>query len=58
MKVCVLSGGVGGARFVQGLVDVIEPEDVTVIGNVGDDIDVLGLHMSPDLDSSSTRSRG
>ena len=51
MKVAVLSGGVGGARFVQGLVDAIEPGDVTVIGNVGDDVEVLGLHVSPDLDS-------
>jgi LPPG:FO 2-phospho-L-lactate transferase len=51
VKVAVLSGGVGGARFVQGLVDAIEPGDVTVIGNVGDDVEVLGLHVSPDLDS-------
>ncbi|HMI98412.1 MAG TPA: 2-phospho-L-lactate transferase [Gaiellaceae bacterium] len=51
MKVAVLSGGVGGARFVQGLVDVVEPSDVTVVGNVGDDLEVLGLHVSPDLDS-------
>jgi LPPG:FO 2-phospho-L-lactate transferase len=51
VKVAVLSGGVGGARFVRGLVDAIDPRDVTVIGNVGDDLDVLGLHVSPDLDS-------
>jgi LPPG:FO 2-phospho-L-lactate transferase len=51
MKVTVLSGGVGGARFVQGLVGVIEPSDVTVVGNVGDDVEVIGLHVSPDLDS-------
>jgi LPPG:FO 2-phospho-L-lactate transferase len=51
MKVVVLSGGVGGARFVQGLVGVVEPGDVTVVGNVGDDLEVLGLHVSPDLDS-------
>jgi LPPG:FO 2-phospho-L-lactate transferase len=51
MKVVVLSGGVGGARFVQGLVEVLEPGDVTVVGNVGDDLEVLGLHVSPDLDS-------
>ena len=51
MKVVVLSGGVGGARFVQGVVGVLEPSDVTVVGNVGDDVDVLGLHVSPDLDS-------
>jgi LPPG:FO 2-phospho-L-lactate transferase len=49
MKVAVLSGGVGGARFVQGLVEVTA--DVTVVGNVGDDVEVLGLHVSPDLDS-------
>jgi LPPG:FO 2-phospho-L-lactate transferase len=51
VNVTVLSGGVGGARFVRGLVEVISPGDVTVIGNVGDDVDVLGLHVSPDLDS-------
>ena len=51
MRVAVLSGGVGGARFVRGLVDVVPPADVTVIGNVGDDVEVLGLHVSPDLDS-------
>ena len=51
MKIVVLSGGVGGARFVQGLVEVVPPADVTVIGNVGDDLEVLGLHVSPDLDS-------
>ena len=51
MKVAVLSGGVGGARFVRGLVDVLAPENVTVVGNVGDDVEVLGLHVSPDLDS-------
>jgi LPPG:FO 2-phospho-L-lactate transferase len=51
MKIVVLSGGVGGARFVRGLVDVVDPRDVTVIGNVGDDLDVLGLAVSPDLDS-------
>jgi LPPG:FO 2-phospho-L-lactate transferase len=51
VKVVVLSGGVGGARFVQGLVEAVEPSDITVIGNVGDDVEVLGLHVSPDLDS-------
>ncbi len=47
----MLSGGVGGARFLRGLVEVVEPSSVTVIGNVGDDVEVLGLHVSPDLDS-------
>lgn len=51
MKVAVLSGGVGGARFVQGLAEVADPAEVTVVGNVGDDVEVLGLHVSPDLDS-------
>jgi LPPG:FO 2-phospho-L-lactate transferase len=51
VNVAVLSGGVGGARFVRGLVDVLAPSGVTVIGNVGDDLDVFGLHVSPDLDS-------
>jgi LPPG:FO 2-phospho-L-lactate transferase len=51
MKVAILSGGVGGARFVRGVVDVLPPADVTVIGNVGDDLEVLGLYVSPDLDS-------
>lgn len=51
MKAVVLSGGVGGARFVQGLVDAAGAREVTVVGNVGDDVEVLGLHVSPDLDS-------
>jgi LPPG:FO 2-phospho-L-lactate transferase len=51
VKVAVLSGGVGGARFVRGLVDAVDSSGVTVIGNVGDDLEVLGLHVSPDLDS-------
>ncbi len=51
MNVAVLSGGVGGARFVQGVVGALSAESVSVIGNVGDDVEVLGLHVSPDLDS-------
>jgi LPPG:FO 2-phospho-L-lactate transferase len=51
MKVTVLSGGVGGARFLRGLVDAVDPADVTAIVNVGDDLEVLGLAVSPDLDS-------
>ena len=51
MKVVLLSGGGGGARFARGLADVLDPGELTVIGNVGDDIDVLGLDISPDLDS-------
>jgi LPPG:FO 2-phospho-L-lactate transferase len=51
VKVALLSGGVGGARFARGLVRAVPPQDVTVIGNVGDDLEVLGLSVSPDLDS-------
>ena len=51
MKVVVLSGGVGGARFVQGVVSAVPAVGVTVVGNVGDDVEVLGMHVSPDLDS-------
>jgi LPPG:FO 2-phospho-L-lactate transferase len=51
MNVAVLTGGVGGARFLRGLVEVIDPAAVTAIVNVGDDIEVLGLSISPDLDS-------
>jgi LPPG:FO 2-phospho-L-lactate transferase len=51
MTVVVLCGGVGGARFVRGVVDLVAPAGVTIVGNVGDDLEVLGLHVSPDLDS-------
>jgi LPPG:FO 2-phospho-L-lactate transferase len=51
MKVALLSGGVGGARFARGLVGAAGAANVTIVGNVGDDVDVLGLHVSPDLDS-------
>ena len=51
MKITILSGGVGGARFVKGVVEVANPAEVTVVGNVGDDLEVLGMHVSPDLDS-------
>jgi LPPG:FO 2-phospho-L-lactate transferase len=51
MKLAVLAGGVGGARFVQALTEVVEPRDVTVIANVGDDLEVHGLYVSPDLDT-------
>jgi LPPG:FO 2-phospho-L-lactate transferase len=51
MKVVVLSGGVGGARFLRGVVDAVDPAAVAAIVNVGDDLEVLGLSVSPDLDS-------
>ena len=51
MKVALLAGGFGGARFARALVEVLGGDNVTVVGNVGDDVEVLGLHVSPDLDS-------
>jgi LPPG:FO 2-phospho-L-lactate transferase len=48
--ITVLAGGVGAAKFLQGLVEVVDPREVTIIGNTGDDIDLHGLHISPDLD--------
>jgi LPPG:FO 2-phospho-L-lactate transferase len=47
----VLAGGVGGARFLQGLIEVVDPSAVTIVGNVGDDLEPYGLHVSPDLDT-------
>src|SRR3954453_4656649 len=51
MKVVVLSGGGGGARFLRGVVDVVDGAEVTAVVNVGDDVEVLGLAVSQDLDS-------
>ncbi|MCA9854963.1 MAG: YvcK family protein, partial [Dehalococcoidia bacterium] len=46
----VLSGGVGASRFLQGLVQVVPPRDVTVISNTGDDVEMFGLYVAPDVD--------
>jgi LPPG:FO 2-phospho-L-lactate transferase len=51
MKVVVLAGGLGGSRFARVLAETLPPGDVTVVGNVGDDLEVSGLHVSPDLDT-------
>lgn len=51
MRVAALAGGVGAGKLLRGLVRAVDPSDVTVIGNVGDDMVHLGLHVSPDLDS-------
>ena len=49
--VVVLAGGVGAARFLRGLVRVVAPEDIVVIGNTGDDMWWHGLYIAPDLDT-------
>lgn len=50
-KVVCLAGGVGAARFLQGLVRIMPQENITVIVNTGDDIELHGLHVSPDPDT-------
>lgn len=49
--IAVLCGGVGAARFLSGLVAVVPPESVTAIVNTGDDLELFGLEVSPDLDT-------
>jgi LPPG:FO 2-phospho-L-lactate transferase len=49
--IVVLAGGVGAARFLQGVVAALPVRDLTIIGNVGDDTEIAGLHVSPDLDT-------
>jgi LPPG:FO 2-phospho-L-lactate transferase len=51
VNVLLLAGGGGGARLACGLQDVLEPGELTVVANVGDDVEVLGLQVSPDVDS-------
>lgn len=48
--IVTLAGGVGAARFLEGLVRAAPPASITVIVNIGDDIDLYGLRISPDLD--------
>jgi LPPG:FO 2-phospho-L-lactate transferase len=51
MNVVALAGGVGAGKFLRGLVRAVEPRDLTVIVNTGDDMTLHGLHISPDIDS-------
>jgi LPPG:FO 2-phospho-L-lactate transferase len=51
MSIAVLCGGLGGSRCVDSLARAAGPEAITAIGNVGDDLEILGLHISPDLDT-------
>src|ERR1043166_9588181 len=51
MRITVLAGGIGAARFLRGLKAAVPAAEITVIGNTGDDIRLFGLHVSPDLDT-------
>jgi LPPG:FO 2-phospho-L-lactate transferase len=49
--ITALAGGVGAARLLRGMVEVLPPSDITAIVNTGDDTVLHGLHISPDLDT-------
>ena len=51
MKIVALAGGIGGARFLRGLLAAAPEAEITVIGNTGDDISLFGLRVCPDLDT-------
>jgi LPPG:FO 2-phospho-L-lactate transferase len=48
--ITVLAGGVGAARFLTGLVKLVDNKELSIIVNTGDDIELFGLHISPDID--------
>ena len=48
--ITALAGGVGAARFLTGLVQLVNTKDLSIIVNTGDDIELFGLHISPDID--------
>jgi LPPG:FO 2-phospho-L-lactate transferase len=51
MRVTALAGGTGAAKLLRGLATVIDPSALSIVVNTGDDAEVWGLHVSPDLDS-------
>jgi LPPG:FO 2-phospho-L-lactate transferase len=51
MRITVLAGGVGAARFLRGLKAAAPNDQITVVGNTGDDITLFGLRVCPDLDT-------
>ncbi|MFE6223243.1 2-phospho-L-lactate transferase [Streptomyces sp. NPDC057854] len=51
MRIVVLAGGIGGARFLRGLQQAVPEAEITVVGNTGDDIHLFGLKVCPDLDT-------
>jgi LPPG:FO 2-phospho-L-lactate transferase len=48
--ITTLAGGVGAARFLTGLIRIVKEDELSVVVNTGDDLDLFGLHISPDLD--------
>jgi LPPG:FO 2-phospho-L-lactate transferase len=51
LKITALAGGIGAAKFLLGLVRVMPPENLTIIANTGDDIELFGLRICPDIDT-------
>jgi len=51
MKITALAGGVGGGKLAQGLAKVLNPDELAIIVNTGDDFEYLGLNISPDVDT-------
>ncbi len=51
MKIVAFAGGVGGAKLVDGLAQILPPGDLTIVVNTGDDFEYLGLSISPDVDT-------
>jgi LPPG:FO 2-phospho-L-lactate transferase len=51
MKIVALAGGVGGARLANGLVKLVDPDNISIIVNTGDDFSYAGLYICPDLDT-------
>lgn len=51
MKVTALAGGIGASKFLLGLASVMPPEDITIIANTGDDIELFGFRICPDIDT-------
>lgn len=51
MRLTLLAGGSGAAKFIDGLLQIVPQKNLTVICNTGDDIELFGLHISPDVDT-------
>ncbi|HWP43910.1 MAG TPA: 2-phospho-L-lactate transferase [Blastocatellia bacterium] len=51
MKITALAGGIGASKLLLGLAGCVEPDDITIIANTGDDIELFGLRISPDIDT-------
>jgi len=51
MRITALAGGIGASKLLLGLADVMPPEDITIIANTGDDIELFGLRICPDIDT-------